>query len=200
MEFKEILNRRYSCKSYNDKEVKNNDVIQILENAILAPNAGNLQAWRFIIIRNEEKKQEVSIACLQQKWMNQASIFIAIAEDLEYVKLHYGKRSDLYCAQDSSLAASNIMSTAASLDLDSCFISAFDEGMLRNALSLPENLKPYCVITIGYGNKKSEEKKRRSLYDFVSFNTYGNKIQSKNSFSLKNKTKKLVKKLTKHTK
>ena len=156
----------------------------MLDNAIQAPNAGNLQPWRFIVVKNENKREEIANACLQQRWMTQAPLHIVIAGDLGYVKKHYGERGELYCIQDCTLAAGNILLTAASLKIDSCFVSAFDEDMLKRALDLPEHIKPYVVLTLGYSNLDVEEKKRYDINMVTSFEKFGDK--QKSIFPLKN--------------
>lgn len=196
MEFDDILKRRYSCRSYTNKEVNDKILLKILTNAVLAPNSGNLQAWRFIVVKDEAKREEIALACTNQKWMTQAPVHIIILEDLNYVKLHYKKRAELYCIQDSSLAASNIILTAASLNLDTCFVSAFNESMLSRILKIPEGLIPYGIITLGYSKDKPENKKRNSLDGVVFFESYGNKSQDKSIFPLS----KFKSKLIKHTK
>ncbi len=207
MELNELLKRRYSCRDYNKKKISEDDILKMLNNAVLAPNAGNLQSWKFVVISNETKKEEVAESCLEQKWMTKANVQIIVLEDLNYVKRHYGKRAELYCIQNSSLAASNIMITAASLNIDSCFVSAFDEEMLKRCLGISEGIVPYCVITLGYSNDKVEEKKRFALNNSVFFEKYGNKQLDKNILPLNETVKKLKskigkksKKLIKHTK
>ena len=204
MNLNELLKRRYSCRSYIDKEVKDEDLALILNNAILAPSAGNLQVWRFIIVKDKEKREKVAIACLQQKWMAQAPVHIVIVADLKYSKAHYGSRGELYAVQDCTLAASNILLTASSLNLDSCFISAFDEDMLKRTLEIPNGLTRYVVITLGYSNEKPEEKKRYNISMLTSFNSYGAGRQDLSIFPVKEKSKsfltKLKEKLIKHAK
>ena len=211
MEFNEILKRRYSCRSYNNKKVKDDDLNLILNNAILAPNAGNLQAWRFIVVKDDVKREQIATACLQQKWMFQAPIHIIIAADVEYVKKNYGDKDQMYCIQDCTLAASNIILTATSLNLDTCFVSAFDKDMLKRALNIPENIIPYIVITLGYSDNNPEEKKRYNLSNMVFFDNYGSKMNDKSIFPLekqkqviqkqqRNLFNKIREKLIKHTK
>ena len=191
MNFNDLLKRRYSCRAYLDKKVKDKDLTIILNNAILAPNAGNLQSWRFIVVKDKEKREEVAIACLQQNWMAQAPIFIVIMADLTYVNAHYGERSKLYAIQDCTLAAGNIILTAASLGLDSCFVSAFDEEMLKRALAIPNHIMPYVVVTLGYSNEKPEEKKRYHISTLTYFDSYGISQQDKSIFPLEKIKKKL---------
>jgi len=195
MNLNEILKRRYSCRSYNNKEIKDKDLELILNNAVLAPNAGNIQAWRFVVVKDFKKREEVAIACLQQKWMTQAPIHIVICADLKYLKAHYHERGELYGIQDCTLAASNIMLTAASIGIDSCFISAFEEDMLKRALGIPDGIMPYVVITLGYSDDKPEEKKRYPLNMFVYFNNYGATTQDLSIFPVKDKSKSFIDKI-----
>ena len=190
-----MLKRRYSCRSYIDKQIKDEDLALMLNNAILAPNAGNLQVWRFIVVKDKEKREKVAIACLQQKWMTQAPIQVVIAADLKYAKAHYGSRGETYAIQDCTLTASNILITAASLNIDSCFISAFDEDMLKRTLEIPNEIKPYIIITLGYSNEKPEEKKRYNLAMFTYFNNYGARMQDLSMFPVKDKSKSFLTRL-----
>lgn len=193
MNFNDLLKRRYSCRTYTKKEIKDKDLAAILNNATLAPNAGNLQSWRFVVVKDQEKREQVATACLQQNWMAQAPVHIVISADLTYVKAHYSERSTLYAIQDCTLAASNILLTAASLGLDTCFVSAFDEDMLKRALAIPDTIMPYVVITLGYSNEKPEEKKRYHISTLTYFDSYGISQQDKSIFPLEKIKNKIIK-------
>ena len=130
-----------------------------------------------MVVKNENKRENIAIACLQQKWMTQAPVHIIIAADLSVMKKHYGERAEMYCIQDCTLAASNIMLTAADLDIDSCFVSAFDTEMLRRTVEFPENIIPYVVITLGYSNQRPEEKKRYGIRTSTFFETYSSLLE-----------------------
>jgi len=197
MNLNETLKRRYSCRSYINKNIDDDKISELLNNAILAPNAGNLQSWRFVIVKEESKREEIATACLQQKWMVQAPLHIIILGDIGHLKKYYKERAELYSIQDCTLAAGNILITAASLDIDSCFISAFDEGMLKRALNVPENIKPFAVLALGYSNEKPEEKKRYDINTLTFFESYGNSRQDKSIFPIKNKSKSFFDKLIK---
>ena len=197
MNLNETLKRRYSCRSYINKNIDDDKISELLNNAILAPNAGNLQSWRFVIVKEESKREEIATACLQQKWMVQAPLHIIILGDIGHLKKYYKERAELYSIQDCTLAAGNILITAASLDIDSCFISAFDEDMLKRALNVPENVKPFAVLALGYSNEKPEEKKRYDINTLTFFESYGNSRQDKSIFPIKNKSKSFFDKLIK---
>ena len=91
--FKAIENR-FSCRTYTNKKIKDNDLYKILHCGTQAPNAGNLQCWRFIVINEEGKKEELVKAALNQRWMMQAPIFIIICGDLTNEKRFYNERGE----------------------------------------------------------------------------------------------------------
>ena len=64
------------------------------------------------------------------------------------------------------------------------WISVFDENILRRVLKLPEQLKPYIIIPIGYTKEKPKERKRHSTTTFVFFNEFGNKKYDRDIFPI----------------
>lgn len=55
MNYLEVIQKRRSIRSYQVNEIKEEDLILLLKEAILAPSAHNRQPWRFFIIKGEEK-------------------------------------------------------------------------------------------------------------------------------------------------
>jgi len=166
MNLDKAINERFSCRKYLARKISNENLNKILKAGIRAPNAGNLQSFRFLVIKDEKTKEKLTSACLDQRWMMQAPLFIVICADLKTLKEYYTNRYKLYSIQDTALAAQNIMLTAFSLDIKSCFISSFDEKSIKRVLNLKQNLEPHCIITLGY-SKESEITRRKSLDVFV---------------------------------
>ncbi len=53
----DAIKKRKSVRSYLDKPVEKEKLLNILEAARLAPSAFNLQEWRFVIVQKEETKR-----------------------------------------------------------------------------------------------------------------------------------------------
>ena len=49
----EFIKKRTCVRKYKNKKIEEEKIIKILEAGVAAPNAGNLQYWRFIIVRNK---------------------------------------------------------------------------------------------------------------------------------------------------
>ena len=57
MEFFEAVKKRRSVCEFSNKPVAYEDIMTMLEAAILAPSATNEQPWRFIVIQDEELQE-----------------------------------------------------------------------------------------------------------------------------------------------
>ena len=176
MNTEKAINERFSCRTYKNKKILNKDLNKILEAGIRAPNAGNLQAWKFIIVDKEDVKEKITKAALNQRWMMQAPIFIVVCSDLTKLKRYYPEKHKLYAIQDTSVAAENIMLMALSLNIKSCFVGAYDDKAVKRILRLPDDVESYAIIILGYSDEKKVTK-RNSLNYSLSYNQYGNPMK-----------------------
>jgi len=172
MNVEKAILERFSCRKYKKKTISNKDINTILEAGIRAPNAGNLQAWKFVIVDKEDVKEKITKAALDQRWMMQAPIFIVICSDFKKLKKYYPEKYKLYAIQDTSCATENIMLMAHSLNIKSCFVGAYDQKAVKRILRLPEGVESYCIITLGYSDE-NRITKRGYLKYHLSFNKYG---------------------------
>lgn len=193
MDLDTSIRKRVSIKSYLDKDVPNDILGLILEAGSLAPSAGNLQNWKFIIVRDQEKKQEISVASKNQNWMNQAPVFIVVCNDKKLITGMYGKRGELYSTQDCAIAAQNIMLKAVDLGLASCWIGSFDVEAIQRILKIPEDVAPELILTLGYPAEEPKNIDREPLKGITFFNEWGNAIDEKSLFPLGQVTEQYLK-------
>ena len=65
MDFSELLVKRRSIRNFEDKPVPLEVIQDIINDSIKAPNAGNMQLWRFVIVNDKEWMKKISDACKQ---------------------------------------------------------------------------------------------------------------------------------------
>jgi nitroreductase len=53
----DTIHTQRAIRHYSDKPVTEDDLSTVLEAAVRAPNAGNRQQWRFVVIRDRETKR-----------------------------------------------------------------------------------------------------------------------------------------------
>jgi len=143
--------QRFSCRSFQDKPIPPECLDALLEAARWAPSAGNLQPWKFYILRNANLKKELAQAGFGQGFLFDAPVVIVVCALPEQSAKNYGERGrTLYCLQDTAAAAENILLQATMLGLGSAWVGAFRETAVVRALSLPEGEKPVALIPVGY--------------------------------------------------
>ena len=168
-----VIKERRSIRRYLDKEIKLEIVSEILEAGSYAPSSGNVQNWRFLVVKDKKKREEIADACLGQTWMNQAPVHIVVCSDNRDINAMYKKRSEKYSVQNCAAAVQNILLAAYDKGLGSCWVGAFNEDRIKRILFIPDNVSVEAVITIGYAAYKPiiEDKKhrRRHKVEYVTF-------------------------------
>jgi len=151
MEVFESIISRQSVRNYEKKDVPNELIGQLLEAAVRAPSAGNIQPWKFIVVKDIEIKRELASVALRQRHVEEAPVVIVVCADPEKSADKYGERGkSLYCIQDTAAAVENMLLTANSLGLGTCWIGAFEDDKVRSILNIPQKINPVALITVGF--------------------------------------------------
>jgi nitroreductase len=170
MEFAEVIEKRRSVRHFNSRlEVSERDVRTLLEAAVVAPTAGNIQPWRFTVVRSLDARERLAGA-LAQRWATAAPVVIVVSVDTRPCAARYGDRGEyLYAIQDTAAAVSNILLTAVDLGLASCWIGAFDEDAVRDSLGLQAPITPVAILPIGYSAESAGRPARRPLSEVTTW-------------------------------
>ena len=144
-----IIKKRRSVRKYQDREVKEKIIENILDSAACAPSAGNYQPWEFIVVRNQNLKNDLAEASYNQKWIAQAPVLIVACMNCRLAGAVYGERGlRLYGIQAVAAAIQNILLTAESLGLGTCWVGAFSEIMVSRIMQCPDYVR---AIFLGAG-------------------------------------------------
>lgn len=168
MDFSELLEKRRSVRDFEDKEVPLEVIEEIINDAIKAPNAGNMQLWRFVVVNNKEWLRKISdankkgfLADLDSNpnspWKGYEAQFrkedfniFFNAPALVYI---VGTAKMQTIVQDCSLVGAYFMLSAAARGLGTCWVAqgAFIEDKeILTELAIPENYRIVAPIIIGY--------------------------------------------------
>ena len=151
MELLEAIRGRRSIRRFTSADVSDDEVREMLGCAIMAPSAGNLQPWEFVVIRDEQRRRDIARAAFFQFFIATAPVVIVVCANRARSAMRYGRRgSELYCLQDTAAATQNMLLTAHSMGLGACWIGAFDEGEVSRILRLPEHVRPVAIVPIGH--------------------------------------------------
>lgn len=162
----DIIRKRRSVRSYKDEPIPEDVIKEIIESARLAPSAKNLQEWKFIIVRDEKKREELYEAAKRQRFVKEAPVVIAgVATYTSYVMTN-GVPA---CHIDLAIAMEHIALVAAEKGIGTCWIGAFYQDKAKEALKVPDDCEIIALMTLGYPTDelKPEEKKRKSLDEII---------------------------------
>lgn len=170
MEFFNVLKTRQSIRRFKRNPIEEEKLTKILEAANSAPSAGNLQAYKIFVVRNQSKKEALAEAALGQTFIAKAPVILVFCADAERSAKRYGQRgADLYSLQDATIAASYAQLAVVDLGLGSVWVGAFNEDEVREIVNLSQNYLPVCILPIGYPDERPTRKTRRNLDDLVSY-------------------------------
>lgn len=173
MDALECIMTRRSIRKFLDVPVEWDKVGTILNAARMAPSAGNLQNWYFIIVTNPEKRKMVAEACLQQYWIQTAPLIIIVCSITERGSQFYGIRGErLYNVQNCSAACQNMLLAAHAVGLGSCWIGAFDEEMITRICTIPERSRAQAVLAFGYADEAPPTPSKHAIEKFVMLERY----------------------------
>lgn len=183
---KELFERK-STRLYQEKEISNEDKKLILEAAIQAPSAGNMQLYSIIDVTDQNIKNQLAILCDDQPFIAKAKMVLVFLADytkwidgFNYAKTNPRKLGvgDLQLSTvDAVIACQNAVVAAQSLGIGSCYIGDIIENHdeLVKLLNLPNYAVPACMAVFGYPDEKIKETNKPLRVDLkytVFENTY----------------------------
>ena len=172
MDFISIIKKRRSVRLFQEKEVDQEIIKKIITSATYAPSACNIQGWRFIIINNSTKKQEVVDAGGSVNIIK-APIGILVLYDNRTKNIEYADN-----VQSAAAAIQNMLLTIHDLELGACWICHLpSKKQLRKIFKIPTNFSPIAYITIGYKkNEPIEIPRKYNLDEIIGFNEFSSNI------------------------
>ncbi len=170
MEFSEVIAARRSVRHFSSRlAVKDEDVRALLLAAVSAPTAGNIQPWRFTVLKTAAARERLAGA-LTQRWAAAAPVVIVVSVDPRPCSARYGARGEmLYAIQDTAAAVENILLAAVDRGLASCWIGAFDENAVREALDIPPAITPVAIVPVGHSAESAGKPRRRPIEEVTTW-------------------------------
>jgi nitroreductase len=168
MEFQDVIEKRHSVRSYENKEIEKEKLMHILEATNRAPSAGNLQSYRIHRVADQEKKEELMIASNEQEALLSAPVVLVFAANETEAASKYGERgAALFSVQDATIACAYAQLAAADIGLGSVWIGAFDPLEVSRICDLESFEVPVAILPIGYPAEEPRETSRKTLDEIV---------------------------------
>lgn len=151
MDFNELIRTRYSVRKFGGKVIEEDVLKELLSTLNYVPTAVNAEPELVYVLKSKEALDKLSgIANTYQ-----APIVLLVCSDTNIV-WHNPKEKGYNTAEmDGSIAATYLMLKACDLGIGSVWIRLFNANDIKREFSLPENIKPICLLAIGYASEDS---------------------------------------------
>lgn len=166
----ECIMTRRSIRKFMDVDVEKTKLGIIFEAGAHAPSSGNIQNWKFFLIRRQDLKHKIASACMQQYWIETAPVILVIASEPDKASRYYGLRGErLYSIQNVAAAAQNMILTTHALGLATCWVGEFDEDAIKRTINMGHKFRPNVILPIGYADEIVPEPMRLRIENLVIF-------------------------------
>jgi len=176
MELADAIRQRRSTKSYDpDRAVEDETLRQLFELVLKSPSSFNLQHWRFVVVRDTDRRKELMAASWGQPHVGQAPVDIIVCarlnahEDARAGNSHapedvlaklvpmidgiYANNPQLRrdeAIRSGAIASMTLMLVAESMGMRTCPMIGFDPKKVSAIVGLDEGTIPVMLITLGY--------------------------------------------------
>ena len=172
--FSELIKNRRSMRKFTDEELTQEQVVELMKAALMAPTSKRSNAWQFVLVDDKETLKKLSL-CKEQ-----ASAFIADAA-LAVVVTADPLASDVWI-EDASIASIDLQLQAEDMGLGSCWVqvrerftaSGMDSGQyVQQVLDIPLQLQVLSIIAIGHkGMERKPFNEEHLQWDKIHLNKY----------------------------
>jgi len=178
------LETRRSIRKYSDRDVTDELLNNLLEQALRTQTMGNLQLYSVVVTRDKEKKQQLAPAHFNQPMVTGAPVVLTFCADFRRTTQWARCRkadpgydnflSFINAATDALLYAQTFCCLADEVGLGYCYLgtTVYQPMSIIETLQLPQLVMPVATITLGWPDECPAQSDRLPLDAIVHQETY----------------------------
>lgn len=183
-----VIQNRRSVREFKPDSIPDKDILRIIDAARMAPTSGNQQPWKFLIIKDKNKINQMKEACIKraldrfgksnnnQETKEQfterinkqlssgyfsAPVFIIVLTDNNSMYPDYNH-------WDGPLGGGYLMLAARGLGYGTVFITdAISDSITKEVLQIPDSYTRVCITPLGIPVEWPSTPKKKKLEEFV---------------------------------
>ena len=166
------INQRKSIRKYADREVTDELLTRLLQEAERTPTMGNLQLYSVVVTRSQAVKEKLAPAHFNQPMVSGAPVVLTFCADFRRTSLWAENRkaapgydnflSFINAATDTLLYCQTFCNLAEEEGLGTCFLgtTVYMPQMIIDTLHLPKLTFPVATITLGWPGENPAQSDR----------------------------------------
>ncbi len=157
MNFLELTRKRYSVRSYSDRQIEKDKLDKILEAGRNAPTALNMQPQKIYVIQSDEGREKVK-NITQFHYHAPCFLLVCYNENESW----FGT-NNAFGSIDAAIVGTHMMLEATEQGLGTVWVAAFHQGTARREFNLSDNIIPVALIPIGYPSDRAKPNFRHDI-------------------------------------
>ena len=180
----ESIKNRTSIRKYADREISEELLNSLLQEAERTPTMGNLQLYSVVVTRDEEMKAKLAPAHFNQPMVTGAPVVLTFCADFRRTTLWAEDRkadpgydnflSFINAATDTLLFCQTFCNIAEEKGLGTCFLgtTVYLPQLIIDTLKLPRLTFPVATITLGWPDEDPAQSDRLPVEAIMHEETY----------------------------
>ena len=164
MDVYQAIQTRYSVRGYQDRPVPDDALRRVLDAGRSAPSGNNVQPWKFVVVRDADRRKAMCAAAKDQAFVAEAPVVIAVVGMAPEKIMSCQIPGD---PVDCAIAIDHMTLAAVAEGLGTCWIGAFDQDAARDVLGVPEPYQIIELLTLGFAAVEPHAKQRKAFDDVV---------------------------------
>lgn len=187
-DFFQIIKSRRSVRKFKSTSIPEEHITEILDAARSAPTSGNQQPWKFVVIKDKVKIDELKKECVahslnafkKRKKADETELDAQrkkvedyfggiLAAPVHIVVLTDNKSKwHSYNEKDGALAAGYLILAARALGYGSVFITdSISEEITKKICNIPNQYSRVCFVPVGIPESWPESPPKKDLQEFI---------------------------------
>ena len=165
---KDVIKNRRSIRKFEDRDVSDEQLVEILESSRWAPSWANTQCWEIVVIRDKQQKEKLAEILSPKNpatlVVKNAPVVLVLGAKLQKSGFYKGEpitKFHDWFMYDLGIVTQNICLTVSDLGLGSVIVGAFDHDRARQLLKIPEGyevVSKYLLVIRRIILRRHEEK------------------------------------------
>jgi nitroreductase len=170
-----VIQKRRSVRKFKSTPIPNDHITKILEAASFAPTPRNRQDWKFIIVTDKAKIDELKDRCIAEAGEQSKQYYTDYLSAPVYIVVLAGGKTqnpgnDLL---SGALAAGYLFLAARALGYGTVFCrNSIPEQIARKVFNIPEDFQWVCITPIGVPDEWPQTPPKKNVQELIVQNQF----------------------------
>ena len=146
MEFTNLIEERYSVRSFKPGHLPRKVLEMVLRAGHLAPTGCNYQPQRILVLNTDESMEKLR-SCTKCHFGAPTALLVCHNTAESWVRKYDGALSS---PVDAVIVATHMMLAAHNEGVGCCWVMHFDPAAVREAFGIPAGIEPAALLVMGY--------------------------------------------------